>query len=53
MSSICFATLPITRLRMAPCPLCPSTMRSVFLVACLITWAGRPSITCVLICRSG
>jgi len=53
VSTICFATLPSTRLSIAPCPLCPITMRSVPLVALRITGTGRPSITWVVIFRSG
>ena len=53
VSTICFAVLPSTRLSIAPCPLCPSTMRSVPLVACLMTGTGRPSITSVVVFRSG
>ena len=53
VSTICLATLPRTRLSIAPCPLCPSTMRSVFLVACLMTGTGRPSITWVVVLSSG
>ena len=53
VSTICFATLPRTRLSIAPCPLCPITMRSVPLVALRITGTGRPSITLVVVFRSG